>query len=427
MKRLLLKGRLALGFLLAASTAVSAQDISDYAFTVSTATYTPLPATADVLATGDDAGSLDDQTFEVSMPFDFSYNGIVSNVIYVNANGFITFGGDCTFATPILDGNSDAEAGIVAACNTDLLGASTEAVIRTGVTGVAPFRSFVIEWTNMDELNNYLAASFDPEATSLNFQITLHEGDGIPAAQSIDLNYGDMSVSEDISISAGLRYSFDVNLVTSSSDWSSLVATTSNLDQVPLTSTVAPAPGTIITFAMTGEPLPVILQEIAAVNIGRENIVSWIPAHEESGDRYILERSGNGKDFLQLCQVAATGAGAKYSYQDYSPLAGINYYRLHILNKEQTGFYSKIVTATVAPAGNITLAPNPATDQINISGLNAYIGGRLSVINAIGQVIRNIMISRDNEALDVSALDAGTYFVSVQSGSFNKTFRFVRR
>jgi|GEM_PF-3963032 len=217
MKKLLLKGRLASGFFIAAMPTISAQSLSDYSHVITAAAYAPLPGTANVLGTGDAGGSLDDQTFMVTLPFDFSYNGITGNIIYVSANGFIALGGDCPLVTPVFDGSSDEETGIIAACNADLVGASTEAVIRTGITGTAPFRSFVVEWTNMDEWTNYLATS-DPEASSLNFQVVLQEGDGIPDNQSVDINYGAMTVAEDIDVTLGLRSGTDVSLLTSVTD-----------------------------------------------------------------------------------------------------------------------------------------------------------------------------------------------------------------
>lgn len=426
MKDLLLKSQMALGFFAIAMPAVSAQSLSDYDHVIITNVYTPLPGAADVIGTGDTDGSLDDQTFAISLPFDFSYNGIVSSTIYINTNGFIAFGGDCALVTPIFDGSSDEETGIIAACNADLVGASTGAFIRTGITGTIPFREFVIEWTNMDEWNNYLATD-DADATSLNFQIVLHEGDGIPDAQSVDINYGAMTVAEDISISVGLRSGTDVSLLTSVTDWTALVATTDNMEQVPLSASVIPAAGTTITFTSAGVPLPVVLQNIAAYNDGRQNIVSWSSAREEQGDYFILERSTDGKNFSRLYQANAAGTPSAYSYTDHLPYKGINYYRIRIVNNDQTVIFSKVVSAVVNTEEAIILSPNPAENLVSLSGLGAYKGGQLCVINTSGQVMHTATISGDRFTWDVSGLSAGLYLIDIKADAAHKTMQLIRR
>lgn len=65
-------------------------------------------------------------------------------------------------------------------------------------------------------------------------------------------------------------------------------------------------------------------------------------------------------------------------------------------------------------AHNVTVFPNPATEVLNV---NYAEGAEISVLNILGEVVININNASEYNALDVSSLEAGTYFVRVVKGS----------
>ncbi|MCF6130239.1 T9SS type A sorting domain-containing protein [Flavobacterium sp. AS60] len=73
---------------------------TQYTFSASSGTYTPLTAAATVLATqtvtsGTPAGALDDVNYTLALPFGFKFGGTTYNSgsnLYVNTNGFVSFG-----------------------------------------------------------------------------------------------------------------------------------------------------------------------------------------------------------------------------------------------------------------------------------------------------------------------------------------------
>ncbi|WP_056013269.1 fibronectin type III domain-containing protein [Chryseobacterium aquaticum] len=149
--------------------------VSSYSFTQSSGTYTAL-TTPTVLATATTANSLDSAIYPVTLPFNFSFNGVNYSSLNVSTNGFITFGGTTPSAftsTPI--SSTEAYAGAVSAFGRDLNAiANVTSVFGTvswGVVGTAPNREIVIQWA--DFRPTYTTST--TAAYAFSFQIRLRE------------------------------------------------------------------------------------------------------------------------------------------------------------------------------------------------------------------------------------------------------------
>lgn len=110
-----------------------------------------------------------------TIPFSFVFDNIAYTSCYISPNGFITFGAtqpSVTNYTP----NSAAEgySGSISALGIDLISNGSDIIY--GVEGVAPNRTFVIQWT--DAVRKLNPGNF-------NFQIRLSESTNV-----IELNYG---------------------------------------------------------------------------------------------------------------------------------------------------------------------------------------------------------------------------------------------
>lgn len=165
--------------LLSGSSSLLNAQVNSYAFTQATNAFTPVTA-GTILETAtatSGAGSLYQVTpYDVSLPFNFNYNGTVYSSIKVSSNGYITFGatapGTANYS-PI--SSSETYSGAISvfgkALNTFAnLGAVT-GDIRTDVVGAAPNREMVIQWTNFRPAYSSSATS----AYAFSFQIRLKE------------------------------------------------------------------------------------------------------------------------------------------------------------------------------------------------------------------------------------------------------------
>src|SRR5690606_20583088 len=144
-------------------------------------------------------------------------------------------------------------------------------------------------------------------------------------------------------------------------------------------------------FIHTGSnPLAIDLKNISAVNMGSRNRVDWATGTEQSGDRFELERSADGTNFRKLADITAKGQPSGYSYWDETPVTGVNYYRLKLVDASGKGTYSKVVTATVK-SGNFTVEayPNPVKDVLTVKvfGVQGK-DATMSITDITGKVIR---------------------------------------
>lgn len=150
---------------------------------------------------------------------------------------------------------------------------------------------------------------------------------------------------------------------------------------------------------------------------GKKVLVTWSTASEHNNDFMAVERSTDGRAFEEIGRVKGAGESDRilaYSLRDESPAAGMNYYRLRQVDFDGQYSYSPVSGVYVpAGSGELMLAPNPATAELNISGLEVTEGARVEVFNADGQEIAGSWKNKltSFERLDIGPLAPGLYFV----------------
>ena len=72
--------------------------------------------------------------------------------------------------------------------------------------------------------------------------------------------------------------------------------------------------------------------------------------------------------------------------------------------------YSNIVTLSQSGNENVILYPNPAKDHINITVANT---GNIRIYDASGRLVKTQTLQSGANNIDVSALNAGTYYAEV--------------
>jgi extracellular elastinolytic metalloproteinase len=119
-----------------------------------------------VPVTGDDANA------NVTLPFAFTLYGQTSTVARICTNGWVELGqttGGCSFTNGALPSTARPNGAVYPFW--DDLFVDAEASIRTGTTGTAPDRQFVIEWRNVRFFNDL--------TRRLDFNVVLHENGDI--------------------------------------------------------------------------------------------------------------------------------------------------------------------------------------------------------------------------------------------------------
>lgn len=265
MKRKLLTLFAAIGLL----NSVNAQ-VSAYAFTQSTGTYTPITG-GTVLG---DTTSDDEVFVSTSVPlggstttgvglpigFSFTYNGIVFDRLAVNNNGWISLGQSSL--TPSVDAASSSGYSPISSTSTitptllrnrigglcfDLEGqGGSELMLAT--IGTTPNRVCVIQWKKYNR--------FGGTGNNYNFQIRLNE-----TSNTVSIVYGTMTngtAPYSPQVGLGGAASTDFNNRTSTTSWSATTAGTTNNATCALSATIFPASGLTFTWTQptgcTGTP-----------------------------------------------------------------------------------------------------------------------------------------------------------------------------
>lgn len=216
-----------------------------YSFSSAAGTYTAITG-----GTQHSSGSgMDDATFSVTLPFSFNFNGTSFTQVYLSENGYVSFGATnpgTTTRSAISSTNTGFA--LAAALSGDLQGVGATSELRSEVTGSAPNRVFVAQWTNQQQ---YLGSG-----QSYNFQIRLEEANGVAINQVVRFVYGTVSsTSSTNTYQVGLRGTTNASFLnrTTTSNWSSTNAGTTNADACTVSSTVAPSSGLTYTWTQLGQ------------------------------------------------------------------------------------------------------------------------------------------------------------------------------
>jgi hypothetical protein len=185
----------------------------------------------------------------------------------------------------------------------------------------------------------------------------------------------------------------------------------------------------IDNFTVNATPLAIKLTEINATNVGTRNQVNWTTSTELQGDAFELEKSIDGQNFRSLAKLNSNGVASAYSYWDETPAAGINYYRLKLLDASGSFTYSKVVTATVAGSSSFSVQayPNPVTDKVTVK-INGTMGtnGRVEIVDISGKTIKSQLVTNNTAVVSTSELPSGVYLVKYTDSNHTEVLKITK-
>jgi hypothetical protein len=166
--------------------------------------------------------------------------------------------------------------------------------------------------------------------------------------------------------------------------------------------------------------LPVKLIDFSTAREGNIATLAWSTSEESNSDYFDVQRSGDGKAWEKLKTVAAKGESsveAHYSAVDDSPMSGINFYRLKMVDKDGTFAFSKIRNVEFDLKTGYTLFPNPVSDKLNFKSTEDWNSvATIKIYNAQGVEVYTSP-SVPVKEVDVKDLPSGTYVVKLSRKS----------
>lgn len=178
--------------------------------------------------------------------------------------------------------------------------------------------------------------------------------------------------------------------------------------------------------------LPVELLSFKGHTDNKSNYLNWQTTKEMNFSHFDLMRANEANIYSKIAKIEGkgiNGGGANYYYNDNLPFSGINYYQLHLYDKDGGMNPSNIVELMISPTFSFSLFPNPAKNEIslNINGAESEI--EFLIYNSIGQVVASYNWADNiNELhkIDISNLASATYFYKLKDGEKSYKGKFVK-
>jgi len=180
---------------------------------------------------------------------------------------------------------------------------------------------------------------------------------------------------------------------------------------------------------------------ISGMGTGENPVLASSSTRELS--MFNVYRSEDGTDYEMIATVPFESGTNMYSYYDTESGIGDFYYQVtaHYMYEDGSECESAPAMALDIPeddfvyvfvtdvnelgAVEVRLFPNPATENVNIEAANM---NRITVINAVGQVVYDREISAERTQLNVASYEAGIYMVRIntETGLVTKRMTIVR-
>ena len=181
--------------------------------------------------------------------------------------------------------------------------------------------------------------------------------------------------------------------------------------------------------------LPVILTDFSARAADKKTVlVQWKTSAEINSDYFVVEKANSPQKLADGEHITARAAnGASYSFIDFFPENGINFYRHKMVDKDGQFAYSKVVSITIKIAGENAVAITSAAAKnnvvkINISSIKLQ-QAAIFIADVNGKRIYSSGISLNKGINNINTslpLAAGIYYVNISTETDKITTAFIR-
>lgn len=182
-----------------------------------------------------------------------------------------------------------------------------------------------------------------------------------------------------------------------------------------------------IAIGKLNDLLPVKLYNLKATLNNNAATISWSVSNEIDMNKYVVERSNDGRNFEKVGEVLALNKNENnYQFTNNNVVAGTYYYRVASIEKGGKTTYSQILKVSSQTKLTVSAYPNPASKQIVVAGVAN--GATLQITNAIGKVVYKNVATTQTQVIETSNLLSGVYFINVANvdGTTN-TVSFIKK
>ncbi len=176
-------------------------------------------------------------------------------------------------------------------------------------------------------------------------------------------------------------------------------------------------------------PVPIVIASFTAHKVHRSAQLNWQTNSERNSKGFEVERSADARKWESIGFVptiadnSSVSAPYAYSFVDEAPHRGKNLYRLKLVDLDGVTSYSDVRTLSFDEQ-NIVVFPNPATDELKVSGLAGK--EKLTLFDIAGGELLSVEATEGNVAISLKTLPAGVYFLHVKSNGSTKVLKVIK-
>lgn len=161
------------------------------------------------------------------------------------------------------------------------------------------------------------------------------------------------------------------------------------------------------------DPLPVKLVSFQAKKNESQVQLTWETAEESNSDHFDIERSQDTKIWTAIGEVKAafeSNVALHYAYTDALPEQGLNYYRLKMVDSDESFAYSSVRSVHFPELSWAEIFPNPVDDQLHIVIRNKKVKN-IRVISNAGTVRLSRPITTMSFIISMKDYPTGMYYL----------------
>ena len=183
-------------------------------------------------------------------------------------------------------------------------------------------------------------------------------------------------------------------------------------------------------------PLPLNLLSFTGEWRGKSGYLAWKTTGEEKMEKFLVERSTDGRQFGSIGTIAAKGKNAgttltEYDYYDELSQNGSYYYRLKMMETDGNFTYSKIVSLQPqTKKETLQLLANPVGAELRFVSADDIPQAAVRVIDQLGKtvMVQNLSVRKNQQTLIAAGhLAPGMYYLMIQGKSTKLTRAFLKQ
>jgi Secretion system C-terminal sorting domain len=173
--------------------------------------------------------------------------------------------------------------------------------------------------------------------------------------------------------------------------------------------------------------LPVSFSDFNVTKQKNYSNLSFSTASETNNSHFNIERSADAINFENIGEIKGAGNSSSeisYTYTDEKPLPGINYYRIKQTDYDGQYSYTEIKSVSHKGLSHVSVTPRTTEGRLDIATeLADY---TLAIYNISGQEVKRMVGMSQDQSISVETLNAGVYFVKINSTYVSETVRIVK-